>query len=492
MRLLSIPGRMVAANLILLVIFGVALQAALPLELALRGIWLLGAFTLPMIVVALWVGRSVASPLAELQASLDDSRKQARELTLKDRGSDEVARLGRAIADFAADREDRARAQALSDAEARSERDRRLAEGERREGNLKLLFDLGHSLHQGFDFQESAYQILTKVTQTLGLEWSSLQIYDARGTAMRLVASVGLDANLTEELRAGKSEPVQFSLGEGISGETALKASPLVFNKGEDDARFKHFPRPSFSHRKIQTLCCVPVLVEGKVAGVANFINIERPPVFDEDSIELLARVGELLGMVLKRSQSFQGAFRDAVSGLYSSDYFKYLYDLECERLRRQKNRKEEIGLVRLAVSFVEPHLDPKERSALHRRIGEMVRSSLRRVDAAHREGDHYTVVLPGTDSLGALFLAGRLKERIDHLGFGGGETPLFVTCGAVASSPRDVEDPAGLPDCLTLALKEALQIGDHRLVCFRPEHREGLPGVKPSAGQTLESVRES
>ena len=93
-------------------------------------------------------------------------------------------------------------------------------------------------------------------------------------------------------------------------------------------------------------------------------------------------------------------------------------------------------------------------------------------------------ICLPGTDPLGALLTAGRLKEQIDSFAFDARDRQLFAMAGGVAGFPDQVAEWAALVPAVDAALAEAQRIGDNRVVCFKPEMMAALklPARQPAA----------
>lgn len=473
LRVLPIRVRLLLANLML-----VALVAAgayllvppsdLPLFYLLMFAALVGAT-----VTALTVARSITSPLSALKAKLRESQETERDHVFRDRSSDEVGTLYRAVNEYVLYRDTEG---STRHKPTPVDEKRELQSKARELDNLGLLLEFGKLLSLNYDFGDAAYQVCERVNEHVGLEWSSVMVWSQESGEMRLAASVGLDPKLSLDVRTGTRPPVQFKPGEGVSGEVFVSGQPLVINKGYKDKRFKQFPKFNFSTRRINTLACVPLIHEGITMGVANFVNISSPPAFGDEHVLFLARISEILAYLLAKSASFETAFRETVSGLYSPAYFHHLLMLEGERIRR---KPVPLSVVKLAILFADPSADQTFRNQIHARVGELIRKTFRRVDRATREGDAFVICLPGTDPLGALFTAGRLKEQIDSFAFDARDRQLFATAGGVAGYPDQVAEFPALVSAVDAALAEAQRIGDNRVVCYKPEM--GLV-VKPTS----------
>lgn len=482
LRLLPIRVRLLLANLMLVVLVaGASYVLVKPADLPTFYLVMFGALVAAT-VIALVVARSITRPLQALKSKLRESQELDRDLTFRDRSSDEVGTLFRAVNDYVLyrDTEGNVRRQAPQ------EEKREIQSQARQLDNMGLLLEFGKLLSLNYDFGDAAHQVLERVNEHVGVEWSSVMVWNSDAGEMRLAASVGLDPKLSLDVRGGARPQVQFKPGEGVSGEVFASGQPLVINKGYKDKRFKQFPKFNVSTRRINTLACLPLIHEGQTLGVANFVNVKSPPVFEAEHVVFLARITEILAYLLAKSSSFEEAFRESVSGLYSPAYFNHLLTLEGERIRR---KPVPLSVVKLAVVFSDPSADQAFRNQIYAKVGELIRKTFRRVDRATREGDAFLICLPGTDPLGALFTAGRLKEQIDTFAFDARDRQLFATAGGVAGYPDQVTEWTALVSAVDAALAEAQRIGDNRVVCFKPEMAAMLkpasrpPSVQPSNG---------
>jgi GGDEF domain-containing protein/HAMP domain-containing protein len=485
LRLLPIRLRLLLANLLL--VFIVALGAYIfvpPSELPLFGITMLVAVMIAA-VIAVSISQSITIPLTSLHRKLRESQEHDRDHVFRDRSSDEVGTLYRAVNDYVLYRDVEVNSSRRGDAPAPAVEKRELASATRELDNLGLLVEFGKLLSLNYDFGDAAHQVLERVNRHLQLEWSSVMVWDDEAREMRLAASVGLDPKLSVDVRTGTRPAVQFKRGEGVSGEVFVTGQPMVINKGHKDKRFKQFPKFTYSSRRINTLACVPLVHEGTTLGVANFVNITTPPAFGDDHVMFLARISEVLTFLLAKSGSYEHAFREATSGLYSTRYFHHLLTLEGERIRR---KPVPLSLVKIAVQFTDPTTEQSFKTQTHGKIGELIRKTFRRVDRATREGDAFLISLPGTDPLGALFTAGRLKEQIDSFAFDPRDRQLFATSGGVAGYPDQVPEFASLLPAVDAALAEAQRIGDNRVVCVRPEMLASLRLAETRPSTSAES----
>jgi diguanylate cyclase len=91
------------------------------------------------------------------------------------------------------------------------------------------------------------------------------------------------------------------------------------------------------------------------------------------------------------------------------------------------------------------------------RQMGDLLRGEVRSVDLAARYGgEEFVIVLPETDSEGALVFAERLRKRVMHTNFAETGEPLSITVsiGVACAKP---DDDVSTPDSLIERADEAL-----------------------------------
>jgi len=417
-------------------------------------------------LVALLVAQSVVTPVRELDDVLRGRLEGRADGVLRVRGHDEVTLLERSLNEYF---------MRVDDGLLTLERDRRRTDDERsraeasaaaQRADVVLLLQLAERMHGRGDFTTTASAVLDAMNGHLRLGYSAVFLARSEGSSLELVSSAGLDPELTEALRLEGARSVDFRPGEGISGLAMAEGTTQVAPEGYRDRRFKIFDRQSTHHRRILNMCATPLLVDGKAAGLLMAFNAPAPGGFGETQQVLLEGVARLLAVSLAAGDDFEGPWLDGVSGLLRKDYFDVCMQREVARADRSGAS---LGLGTLDLVFAASVADARRRSELMAQVGREIRDNLRVADMAARDGYVVHVLMPHTDSLGAMFLAGRLKDRLDALAFTeGAGRPLFETTAAVAAFPDDVDEPAQLIEAVGAALEQAGTSGEARLVCYK------------------------
>jgi len=108
-------------------------------------------------------------------------------------------------------------------------------------------------------------------------------------------------------------------------------------------------------------------------------------------------------------------AITDGLTKLYNSRYFYKQLDLEIDRLNRYNHS---LSLLLIVIDHFKEYNDSfghLEGDKVLIRLGQIIKSCLRRMDTAHRYGgEEFTVILPETACDEAAFVANRIRVSIE------------------------------------------------------------------------------
>lgn len=151
--------------------------------------------------------------------------------------------------------------------------------------------------------------------------------------------------------------------------------------------------------------------------GASDFIF---KPVRFEELLLRLQRVIKERQNAKERDQMVEKlqklAITDGLTNLYNSRYFYRQLDLEVDR---QKRYGHDLSLLLIDIDHFKTYNDTYghlEGDKVLVRLGQIIKSCLRRMDTAHRYGgEEFTVILPETGCQDALVVAERIRESIEH-----------------------------------------------------------------------------
>ena len=174
----------------------------------------------------------------------------------------------------------------------------------------------------------------------------------------------------------------------------------------------------------------------------------------------------------------------DPLTGLSNRHGFREVLDLEVERARRSSGR---LAIVMAVIDGAEqPSAGHLADEVALQRIGAVLDIIKRQSDVAARVGGgEFALVLPDTDSDGAVGFVERVRQAV-AVEFGTDAAPVTLSFG-VASQPRHGQTAASLIRACDEALCAAEQEGGDCAVLHRPELR-GLS--RRGAGADIEAER--
>jgi diguanylate cyclase (GGDEF)-like protein len=185
----------------------------------------------------------------------------------------------------------------------------------------------------------------------------------------------------------------------------------------------------------------------------------------------LVETLQHLLSLVLAAHRSAfgrkAGYIVDELTSLQTEKYFRKRLKQETERGERYGT---ELALFILEIenleNIKENYGENAEREAL-RKLAHLIKSSFRLVDVACRfENDQFGIIYPNTPIEGARTAAQRFDQLVENpfLTVGDTEIPIMID-GGLASFPEDGESPDEMIKQARLALYEARQSDEPRLV---------------------------
>ncbi len=216
--------------------------------------------------------------------------------------------------------------------------------------------------------------------------------------------------------------PENFILtGNRVSGsiylQNLLHAFPsgngLIANIHRDERRW------SWPETKIKSLCMVPIRQRNNLQGVIIVIG-PKEETFDQTHANLLGIVAAQTSMTLERASYFQQqedlARRDGLTGLYNHRMFQDMLREECNRTRRYNHP---LSLIMLDIDnfkkFNDTYGHPLGDEVI-KMVAKTIKEIARNTDRAFRYGgEEFAVLLPETKCENGLFLAERLRKRIEE-----------------------------------------------------------------------------
>jgi diguanylate cyclase (GGDEF)-like protein len=213
-----------------------------------------------------------------------------------------------------------------------------------------------------------------------------------------------------------------------------------------------------------KTAMVTPLIFEDKPLGCI-FLAHSSAGVYDEGHLRLFAMLSNQVALAIRNIQLHKGmevlAITDSLSGLFTHGYFQ---DRLNKELIKAKYENQPLGLMILDVDFFKKVNDTyghPQGDALLRQLGGVIKSVTRPADIICRYGgDEFTIIMPGTNRIGTVVVAERIRKEVEEYEFVLGSNIVHVTVsGGVAAFPDDAETK-----------KEIIEITDHNM--YEAKHK--------------------
>lgn len=239
--------------------------------------------------------------------------------------------------------------------------------------------------------------------------WSVLMLDNNASNTLSFAVSYGPGKEHLESLK------VPF--GEGIAGWVAKHRKPAIVDDAQRDPRFldKIDKNTQFVTRNI---LCAPLVSRGRSIGVIEMINATQPGGFNSEHLELVRVLVNPAAVAIENAYLFQKAqmltIQDDLTKLYNSRHLNHCLEMEMKTARREELP---LGLIFLdldgfkSVNDNHGHLVGSQALV---DIACIISDATEDGDVVGRYGgDEFVVLMPATDSSGALRRAKAIRESV-------------------------------------------------------------------------------
>ncbi len=425
------------------------------------------------IVIALLVGSSIVKPIEIIQSSLQSFSVKKSIPLIKDSSIDEIADLSSDLNKIYEEWNSEVVKQGKRQLKLDKENEQTNIRANSVETQLKQtrsLLSIAQELNLTFDFQTNCKTILDEAIRSLNIQWASILLIDREKNEMKVACVRGVERSLLDDLAQDNYPSIRLKPHEGLAGLVIKDGLPLIANKGHNDSRFKQFKEFNNRDEKIASLLCVPIKSKnGNVLGIINFVNRQIPPVFRNEDIPYANDLAILASLAIERSRLYNNIFTDKLTNLIAHNV--WLSYLEQEGSRSQRYCQicsvvvfdiDDFG------SIVESSNDEFATSIIGD-CGNIISKMLRDCDKASSNQERFYCLLPNTDSAGAVFFAGRIKEAIEGKKYSFNNNKYNITLSAgIATYPDNVKDTNLILKFAVKAVTDAHKAGGNRAVIYQ------------------------
>ncbi|HEX7587316.1 MAG TPA: GAF domain-containing protein [Anaerolineae bacterium] len=331
------------------------------------------------------------------------------------------------------------------------------AREQRRSKQLALVNELGHRVTSILDIDELALTLVRLIRDKFGYRYVHLFINDPSKQETLLRAGIG---NTLSKLVPGV---FTLKFGEGIVGWTAEQGKTIWANDVTKEPRFMYHPAVTETRAEI----AVPLLVGTRIVGALD-IQSEQTNAFDSTDVATLETLAGQVAVALDNARLYgevqEQARHDSLTQVYNHGYF--LERLNEEIGRAQLDAKP-LSLIMLDVDHFKVYNDTYGHVTGDRVlsiIAQTIRAHVHASDLVGRwGGEEFCIALLETDSPGACYIAGRIREtlaetRIEQAD--GTVIPPPTVSQGIAIFPEHGRDGAALVDLADVALYRAKKLG--------------------------------
>ena len=158
--------------------------------------------------------------------------------------------------------------------------------------NLNALLDVAKALGAEMQLDNLLPVIISKTTEVIDAERSSLFIYDEETNEMWSKVAEGMD-----------SKEIRFPVGIGIAGDVAKTLKTVNIPDAYKDDRFN----PAFdkeTNYRTKSILCMPMLNnDGALVGVVQVLNKKDGSTFDDKDESLLEALSVQAGVAIQRAR---------------------------------------------------------------------------------------------------------------------------------------------------------------------------------------------
>lgn len=324
---------------------------------------------------------------------------------------------------------------------------------------LTLLYDISRTLSGFMDSDDVYHEVLEIVGCMSDYHESVLMLYNDKTRKLKVVATYGVAE--PDELMG-----MQFSLGEGVSGNTVFEKNPIYVPNTAEDSRYLRY-----KGRKTDDVALLSVPLFGPDGDtIVGVINVSRPvdQPFSSQEQETVQAVANVISFALTNawlySQVKELSIRDELTGLYNRRNGDETIAREIKRASRF-NRNLTLLLIDIDrfKRFNDRYGHPEGDKVLQE-FASLIENSVRDVDYVVRwGGEEFIILLPNTGLSGGLMVAEKIRRNVKEQLFP--TNRHFSVSIGLAVYPDSVTNGDDLIACADKALYKAKGSGRDRVV---------------------------
>jgi diguanylate cyclase (GGDEF)-like protein len=292
---------------------------------------------------------------------------------------------------------------------------------------LYLLYNLGKKLNLSLYLDDFFNQSIDFLKKSLTIEDFCLLLKEGDDEELKMWKADSVNSEILKD--------VSFKIGEGISGLVAETGKPILIQDVSKDDRFLHYKG---KRTDIGSFISLPLrLSNGSIIGVLN-VHKQEANAIQEKDVALFMTVANNIALALSRMQSSETlrgpSNYDELTSLYTRSYFRESCQREYSRAQRYG---EKFAVLMLDIDhfkqFNETH-GHRQGDEVLKVLATIIRKNVRLGDIIARYGgEEFIILLPNTDTDGAMIVAEKIRSEIAQKNLPVGKGPkskITITAG--------------------------------------------------------------
>lgn len=322
--------------------------------------------------------------------------------------------------------------------------------------SIRSLHEFLRGVTTSLDSQKVYPSVLTKFSEIMKAERSSLMVLNEQANELALEAMLpALPAT---------AAPVRLKPGEGVAGAVLESGAAMLVHDVETDGRV---PRARRDQYKTKSFISYPIMLGPRKIGVINLTDRADGSAYQSDDLGLLDLIAPHLALIIDRTEWFKKAetyqrmsLTDPLTALPNR---RYLEERLFEEVERSKRHATPLSFMIIDVDRFKSYNDiygHTNADCVLMKTAQMLRGSIRAIDMAARfAGDEFCILLPETELADASRIAERLRRAVNQTEYRSEQGELMdkvtISIGVSSFSPSR-QSPLSIVETADRALYKA------------------------------------
>lgn len=298
----------------------------------------------------------------------------------------------------------------------------RLFENERRRADeLEALRATTADITKELGLKNLLKSILQRATDLLGGTGGELGLVNKSTQMMKILVS----HNMGGTSNVGST----ISMNDGLMGYVAMTRQIEIVEDYQDwDGQMEIYQESA-----IHAAIAAPLMIGNRFLGVIGIMNSDRSRKFSDREKDLMSMFAQQAAIAVENAQLYEQrkheARVDSTTGIFNR---RGLSEMGCREVNRAIRFNRQLSVIFLDIDhfkIVNDTYGHPVGDLVLKELADRLKTNLRSVDLIGRYGgEELVIILPETDSEGALDVAERLRKVVEETPFSPNELSLWIT----------------------------------------------------------------